>query len=149
MSPKGSSPGPAAQRNPPTPEGSRRAGRCKKERMLGNRGLQERFTTSIRPGAEGVKYHTVRTEGPILVDRHGVFSHVGSGELPGVPGSSREVSGGALGAPEGSVWVQFQPSGKTLGPLLDNFLESFMSWECSERRNVLTFAKIHGGNVES
>ena len=88
--------------SPPTPEGSRRAGRCKKERLLGNRGLQERFTTSIRPGAEGVKYHTVYPGGAIFVDRHHVFSHVGSGELLGVPGSSREVSGGALGAPEGS-----------------------------------------------
>ena len=44
--------------NPPTPEGVRRAGPCKRKRVLGNRGLQEGFTTSIRPGAEGVKAHT-------------------------------------------------------------------------------------------
>ena len=48
----------ASPSNPPTPEGSRRAGPCKKERLLGNRGLQERFTTSIRPGAEVVKANT-------------------------------------------------------------------------------------------
>ena len=74
-----------------------------KKRLLGNRGLQDGFTTSIRPGAEGVKLYTVHTEGATFADRHHVFSHVGSGELPGVPGSSREVSGGALGAPEESI----------------------------------------------
>ena len=56
--------------------------------------------------------------GATFADRHQVFSHVGSGELLGAPGSSREVSGGALGSPEGSFWAQFRPSGKTLGPLL-------------------------------
>ena len=69
----------------------------------GNGDLQEGFTPSIRPGAEGVNLCTVFTEGAIFVDRHQIFSPVGSGELPGVPGSSREVSGGALGAPEESI----------------------------------------------
>ena len=46
---------------------------------------------------------------------------MGSGELFGVPGSSREVSGRALGAPEGSFWVQFGPSGEGLGPLFGKF----------------------------
>ena len=54
----------------------------------------------------------------MFADRHEVFSHVGSGELHGAPGGSREVSGGALGSPEGSFWVQFRPSGEALGPLL-------------------------------
>ena len=56
--------------------------------------------------------------GATFADRHQVFSHVGSGELFGVPGSSREVSGGALGSPEGSFWVQFEFSGEALGQLL-------------------------------
>ena len=62
--------------------------------------------------------HTVPTEGATFADRHQAFSHVGSGELFGAPGSSREVSGGALGAPEGSIWAQFQPSGEGLELLL-------------------------------
>ena len=81
--------------------------------------MQEGFTTSIRPGAEVVKAHTYFPGGATFVDRHQVFSHVGSGELPGVPGSSREVSGRALGAPEGpflgaisTLWEDF---GTTFG----------------------------------
>ena len=86
--------------------------------------------------------------GATFADRHQVFSHVGSGELPGVPGSSREVFGRALGAPEGSFWVQFRPSGNTLGPLFDDFSKSFMSCGCSERRNVCNFVKICCGNAQ-
>ena len=89
------------------------------------------------------------TEGATFADRHQVFSPVGPGELPGAPGGSREVSGGALGSPEGSFWVQFGPSAETLGPVWDDFLESFMPWAYSERRNVLTFVKICSGNVQS
>ena len=86
-------------------------------RLLGNGGLQEGFTTSIRPGAEGVRQSLVHPEGATFADRHVVFSPVGSGEPPGAPGGSREVSGGASGSPEGSFWVQFRSSAETLKPL--------------------------------
>ena len=84
------------------PGGVPACGSVLKEKVVRKYSSQKRFATSIRPGAEGVKGHSVHPGGATFADRHGVLSHVGSGELPDVPGSSREVSGGALGSPEGS-----------------------------------------------
>ena len=83
--------------------------------------------------------------GATFADRHQVFSHVGSGELPGAHGRSREVSmgicaisRGVILGPISTLWEDF---GTTFGVTL---------WKvsCPRRRNVLTFAKIYCGDVQ-
>ena len=58
-------------------------------------------------------------EGATFADRHEVFSHVGSGEPPGAPRGSREVSGGSFGVSRGvilgPIWTLWGGFGTTFG----------------------------------
>ena len=71
------------------------------------------------------------------------------GSSPAPPEARGRSPGELWDLPRGHFGSDLDPLGRLWDHLWGNFLESFMPWQCSERRNVLTFAKIYCGNVQS